>query len=93
MCFSMMFRQSRFGWHILAVGGNRKAARHGGINVKLTIFLAYVVAGLIVGLSGFLFAARQNSIGAISISAACSRPMARDAFAMRIGISRTERST
>jgi ribose transport system permease protein len=59
-----MFRQSRFGWHILAVGGNRKAARHGGINVKLTIFLAYVVAGLIVGLSGFLFAARQNSIGA-----------------------------
>ena len=59
-----MFRQSRFGWHILAVGGNRKAARHGGINVKLTIFFAYVVAGLIVGLSGFLFAARQNSIGA-----------------------------
>ncbi len=59
-----MFRQSRFGWHILGVGGNRKAARHGGINVKLTIFFAYVVAGLIVGLSGFLFAARQNSIGA-----------------------------
>ncbi len=58
-----MFRQSRFGWHILAVGGNRKAARHGGINVKLTAFFAYVVAGLIVGLAGFLFAARQNSIG------------------------------
>ncbi len=59
-----MFRQSRFGWHILAVGGNRKAARHGGINVKVTAFFAYVVAGLIVGLAGFLFAARQNSIGA-----------------------------
>ncbi len=58
-----MFRQSRFGWHILAVGGNRKAARHGGINVKLTAFFAYIVAGLIVGLAGFLFAARQNSIG------------------------------
>ena len=58
-----MFRQSRFGWHILAVGGNRKAARHGGINVKLTVFFAYVVAGLIVGLAGFLFAARQNSVG------------------------------
>jgi len=57
------FRQSRFGWHILAVGGNRKAARHGGINVKLTVFFAYVVAGLIVGLAGFLFAARQNSVG------------------------------
>ena len=60
----IMFRQSRFGWHILAVGGNRKAARHGGINVKLTVFFAYVVAGVIVGLAGFLFAARQNSISA-----------------------------
>lgn len=59
-----MFRQSRFGWHILAVGGNRKAARHGGISVKLTVFLAYVIAGMIVGLSAFLFAARQDSIGA-----------------------------
>lgn len=59
----IMFRQTRFGWHILAVGGNRKAARHGGIHVKTTIFFAYVLAGLIVGLAGFLFAARQNSAG------------------------------
>ncbi len=59
----VMFRQTRFGWHVLAVGGNRKAARHGGIRVKSTIFLAYMLAGLIVGLSGFLFAARQNSVG------------------------------
>ncbi|MCZ8542597.1 SMP-30/gluconolactonase/LRE family protein [Mesorhizobium qingshengii] len=58
----VMFRQLRFGWHILAVGGNRKAARHGGIPVRTTIFLAYLLAGLIVGLAGFLFAARQNSI-------------------------------
>lgn len=59
----VMFRQTRFGWHVLAVGGNRKAARHGGIRVRSTIFLAYMLAGLIVGLSGFLFAARQNSVG------------------------------
>ncbi|MDP3960211.1 MAG: SMP-30/gluconolactonase/LRE family protein [Pseudorhodobacter sp.] len=59
-----MFRQSRFGWHILAVGGNRKAARNGGIGVKRTIFSAYALAGLIVGIAGFLFAARQNSIAA-----------------------------
>ncbi|HEY1721623.1 MAG TPA: SMP-30/gluconolactonase/LRE family protein [Magnetospirillaceae bacterium] len=59
----LMFRQSRFGWHVLAAGGNRKAARHGGINVKRTIFFAYILAGLIVGLAGFLFAARQNSVG------------------------------
>lgn len=59
----VMFRQTRFGWHILAVGGNRKAARHGGIRVRSTIFVAYVLAGLVVGLAGFLFAARQNSVG------------------------------
>ncbi len=59
-----MFRQSRFGWHILAVGGNRKAARNGGIGVKKTIFSAYVLAGAIVGLAGFIYAARQNSIAA-----------------------------
>ena len=59
----VMFRQIRFGWHVLAVGGNRKAARHGGIRVRTTIFLGYVMAGSIVGLAGFLFAARQNSIG------------------------------
>jgi ribose transport system permease protein len=60
----VMFRQTRLGWHILAVGGNRKAARHDGIHVKATAFLAYAIAGLIVGLAGFLYAARQNSAGA-----------------------------
>lgn len=59
----VMFRQTRFGWHVLAVGGNRKAARHGGIRVRSTIFLAYLLAGSIVGLAGFLYAARQNSVG------------------------------
>lgn len=58
-----MYRQSRFGWHLLAVGGNRKAARNGGIRVKRTVFMAYVLAGALVGLAGFLYAARQNSVG------------------------------
>ncbi|RBP08162.1 ribose transport system permease protein [Roseiarcus fermentans] len=58
----VMFRQSRFGWHVLAVGGNRKAARHGGIRVKATIFLAYTLGGVIVGLAGFLYAARENAV-------------------------------
>jgi ribose transport system permease protein len=60
----IMFRQTRFGWHVLAVGGNRKAARHGSIRVRWTVFLCYALAGLIVGLAGFLFAARQNAISA-----------------------------
>ncbi len=59
----VMFRNTRFGWHILAVGGNRKAARHGGIQLKRTILLTYTLAGALVGLAAFLFAARQNSAG------------------------------
>ncbi len=57
------FRSTRFGWHILAVGGNRKAARHGGIRIRATILLTYMLGGALVGLAGFLFAARQNSAG------------------------------
>jgi len=59
----VMFKNTRFGWHILAVGGNRKAARHGGIHLKRTILLTYTLGGALVGLAGFLFAARQNSAG------------------------------
>ncbi|MEJ8573538.1 ABC transporter permease [Microbaculum marinum] len=59
----LMFRHSRFGWHILAVGGNRKAARHAGVPIKRVILLTYVLAGALVGLAGFLYAARENSAG------------------------------
>jgi ribose transport system permease protein len=59
----VMFRSTRFGWHVLAVGGNRKAARHGGIRIRATILLTYMLGGALVGLAGFLFAARQNSAG------------------------------
>ncbi len=59
----LMFKHTRFGWHILAVGGNRKAARHGGIHLKRTILFSYMLGGTLVGLAAFLFAARQNSAG------------------------------
>ena len=45
----VMFRQTRFGWHVLAVGGNRKAARHSGIRVRTTVFLAYALADVSSG--------------------------------------------
>lgn len=58
-----MFKYTRFGWHIIAVGGNRKAARHGGINLKRVILSSYVLCGALVALAGFLYAARENSAG------------------------------
>jgi ribose transport system permease protein len=53
----------RSGLHIMAVGSSRKAARHAGINVKRSLFLAYVLSGILSSLAGILYAARQNSAG------------------------------
>lgn len=53
----------RSGVHIMAVGSSRKAARHAGINVKRSLFLAYVLSGTIASFAGVLYAARQSSAG------------------------------
>ena len=53
----------RSGVHIMAVGSSRKAARHAGIDVKRSLFLAYVISGMLASFAGFLYAARQNSAG------------------------------
>jgi ribose transport system permease protein len=53
----------RSGVHVMAVGSSRKAARHAGIDVKRSLFLAYVLSGLLASLAGILYAARQNSAG------------------------------
>jgi ribose transport system permease protein len=53
----------RSGVHIMAVGSSRKAARHAGIDVKRSLFLAYVLSGMLSSFAGILYAARQNSAG------------------------------
>jgi ribose transport system permease protein len=53
----------RSGVHIMAVGSSRKAARHAGIDVKHSLFLAYVLSGMLSSFAGILYAARQNSAG------------------------------
>ena len=47
----------------MAVGSSRKAARHAGVNVKRSLFSAYVISGSITALAGIFYAARQNSSG------------------------------
>ena len=53
----------RSGVHIMAVGSSRKAARHAGINVKFSLFLAYTLSGMLAAFAGILYAARQSSAG------------------------------
>lgn len=55
--------RARPGVHIMAVGSSRKAARHAGVNVKLSLFSAYVFSGALASVAGIFYAARQNSSG------------------------------
>jgi ribose/xylose/arabinose/galactoside ABC-type transport system permease subunit/sugar lactone lactonase YvrE len=57
----VVLSRTRYGWRLLAVGGARRSAFNAGINVRWTIFSAYVVGSILCSLSGFLFAARIGS--------------------------------
>lgn len=52
---------TRPGRNIYAVGSNPDAAQVAGIRVNRTIFLVYVISGLLCGLAGVLWAARFES--------------------------------
>ncbi len=53
-----VLRYTAFGRNIYAVGSNPEAARLSGINVRLTIFLVYVISGLLAGLTALIFISR-----------------------------------
>lgn len=53
----------RPGLHIMATGADLKAARHAGIDTRRITLLSYLLSGLIAGLAGLFYAARQNSAG------------------------------
>ena len=56
-----IFNHTRYGRNLYAIGGNRKAAEASGINTKKNIFLSYIIVGLLAGLAGAIFMARNNS--------------------------------
>jgi ribose transport system permease protein len=53
--------RSRYGWHLTAIGGSRRAARHAGIRVQRMLFVAYALSGLLCAAGGVFYAARQAS--------------------------------
>ena len=56
-----IFNHTRYGRSLYAIGGNRNAAEASGINAKKSIVISYVICGLLAGLAGAIFMARNNS--------------------------------
>ena len=46
--------QTKFGRHVYAVGGNRKAAEASGISSKKTVMLVFVIDGIITGVASIV---------------------------------------
>lgn len=55
--------RSRPGWRVVAVGGSRRSAYNTGISIAQTVFLTYVISGLLCGMAGFLIGARLSGVG------------------------------
>jgi galactofuranose transport system permease protein len=58
---SLTLNFTRFGRHVLAVGGNEEAARLAGLSVDRTKFFVYFISGGLAGLGGAFLAAQGNT--------------------------------
>ena len=57
----IILSRSRYGWHVTAIGANRRAARHAGIRVERVLFGSYVSSAVLTSLAGCLYASRLNN--------------------------------
>ncbi len=58
----VVLHRSVYGRYLLAVGRNEEAARFSGINTTRVIASSYVVAGLLTGIAGILWALYTNTV-------------------------------
>ena len=56
LIMSYIGSNTRFGRYAYAIGGNREAARLSGINIRRSVFLIFVLMGLLSGIAGVVLA-------------------------------------
>ena len=61
LVMTFMATRRRFGRYVFAIGGNPEAAELGGINVRWTVLLTYVLMGVLVAISAAIQTARLNA--------------------------------
>ena len=59
---TLLLQRTRFGRYVYAIGGNAEAARRAGVSVPAIRIRAFVLAALISGIAGVLFASWQVSL-------------------------------
>lgn len=60
--FDLLIRRTRYGRHVLAVGGNIEAARRAGISVSFIRISVFGIAGLMAAAGGLLAASRISAV-------------------------------
>ena len=59
---TLLLQRTRFGRYVYAIGGNQEAARRAGVRLSLVKTWSFILAGLISGIAGILFASWQVSL-------------------------------
>lgn len=59
----ILYKKTRYGKYMYAIGGNEEAAEVSGVNVRRSKLKIYAVAGFLYGLAGYLLAAKTGSVG------------------------------
>lgn len=61
LIIGFLLNRTVWGRRVYAIGSNKEAARSSGIPVRMTLWSVYILAGLLVGLGGWMFLARFAS--------------------------------
>lgn len=67
VAISLLLRQTTFGRHLYAMGGNPEAARFAGIKMRRNTFIIFAGMGVLYGVAGLILVAR---LGAAPVNAA-----------------------
>jgi ribose transport system permease protein len=62
----VLLNRTRYGRHVIAVGGNREAARMAGIRLRPLITSVYALSGLCVGIAAVLLSGRLGSASPVA---------------------------
>ena len=62
----VLLNRTRYGRHVVAVGGNREAARIAGVPVQRIVFSVYCMTGLLAGVAAVLLCGRLASASPVS---------------------------